>query len=188
MIIFVDLVAEGLQLANSTVVTLEADQGIMDVIGWIETRRIDISKFDIISLMIGRGDINRSQRWFITAIDEFMLTVNRTNNRALFLLGAAIPGIRDAKWMVAEFLARNSLLQRRCVEGRDRYRVEYTRPGKVRLGKGGPVAKFYGPEAKLNTDGLIKFRDAVMDKFFSADLAVWALRLRKRNPARQCRK
>ena len=36
MIISIDIVGKGLKLCNSAVVTLEPDQGIMDIISWIE--------------------------------------------------------------------------------------------------------------------------------------------------------
>ena len=171
MIIFIDFLVEGLKLSNSTVVTLEIDQGIMDVIRWIEQGKVNISNFDIVSLMIGRVDLKRSREWYMASVEEFLRVVHKFNGASLILLGVVIPSIDDARWMVTEFLARNNLLQRRCILGSDRYKVEYIRPGKVLLGKGGPVAKCYGPDAKLNEEGILRFRNAIVDKFFSADLA-----------------
>ena len=141
---------------------------------------VEIACFDIVSLMIGRRNVRRSKEWYMASVEEFIKVVLRVNSNCLLLLGAVIPGLQDACWMIREFLARNNLLLRRCLEGRDRYRLEYMRPGKVLLSKGGPVPRCYGMDNKLSQEGLKHFRNAIVDKFFSADLAVRALRLRSR--------
>ena len=45
------------------------------------------------------------------------------------------------------------------------------------LSKGGPIAKCYGSDARLNKEGINRFGNAIVDKFFLADLVVRALRL-----------
>ena len=97
MILFVDTLAEGVHLNNSTVVALEPEQGIMDVIGWIEKNILDVAGFDIVSIMVGRGDVKRTKEWFFGCIEEFLTVVRRANENCLILLGAVIPGIDDAR-------------------------------------------------------------------------------------------
>ena len=103
MILFVDDVADNLGVPNTTVIVLEKEHGIMDVIRWIEVGRFEITGFDIVSIMIGRHDVRRRRSWFKESMEEFITLVKRLNSNALVLIGAVIPAIQDDRDMVREF-------------------------------------------------------------------------------------
>ena len=153
MILFVDNIADLLQVSNMTVITLECNHGLMDVIRWIESGCFPLHDFSIVGLMIGRGDLDRSWNWFAACLDELIAVIRRLNARVLLLLGAVLPSILDDRFMVREFVARNGIIQNRCFSARNRSLVKYTRPGCVLLTKGGPIATYFDKEGRLSVKG-----------------------------------
>ena len=79
--------------------------------------------------------------------------------------------------MVREFVARNAIIQGRCM-GKERRTMEYTRPGRVLLTRGGPIPKFFDAQGRLNAKGRERFTQALYDKFESADLHTRARNVR----------
>ena len=149
----------------------------MDIIRWIEAKRFNLADYNIISFMIGRADVNRSRQWFAACMEELLKVATRQNHRALYLLGAVIPAVQDTRFMIKEFVACNVILQNRCHSSRDRFRLEYTRPGKVLLSVGGPLAEMYGEDGRLSARGRIRFMEAIRDKYISANLPGRAIAL-----------
>ena len=169
-LLFIDDVADNLKLYNATVVIIERDQGVIDVLRWIEKGRFLPEDYDIISLMVGRSDARRSVEWFMASIGEFVRTVRQLNNKALILLGAVVPSREDTKAMVESFVLKNAALQDRCKTYKDRRYLEYCRPGRELLAKGGPLEKFYGEDSRLNQLGLKVLAGAIHNKYLSASL------------------
>ena len=179
MILFVDNIADLIEVSNTTVVILEREHGLMDVIRWIEGNRFHLQNFDIISFMIGRADLVRSKNWFSATVDELLAVIMQRNDTALYLLGALIPCITDSCGTVRDIVARNAIIQKKCL-GISKFRkMEYTRPGKVLLCKGGPVPKFFGQDTRLNEEGRKLFAQAIQDKRVSANLDRRALAMRR---------
>ena len=169
-LLFIDDVADHLRLPNTTVIVLERDQGLMDVLRWIESQRYNVAEYNIIGLMVGRADAVRSLDWFIASVSEVIQGIVKRNPKALQLWGAVIPSPLDDRVMVRKFVDKNAALQKRCLNGTDRKRLEYTRSGKVLLTKGGPIQEFYGKDHRLNQIGLKKLAMAITRKFGTAGL------------------
>ena len=131
MILFVDDVADDLSVPNTTVIVLEKDHGMMDVIRWIEAGRFSVANYDIVSLMIGRGDLKRGRPWFTETLEEVIKVIKHHNNTCLMLMGAVVPARTDSPMDVKEFKARNKVIQDRCLLTNERFRMEYTRPEKL---------------------------------------------------------
>ena len=146
-----------------------------------EEGRFHIAKFDVISFMIGRDDLRRSRNWFGAAVDELLAVIALRNSTALALVGAIIPKLDDSRATVREIVATNAVLQTRCWSGNDRQRLEYTRPGKVLLARGGSIQDFFGPDGRLSPAELRAFESAIVDKFQSAGLVSRAAVLRQEN-------
>ena len=177
MLLFVNDVADLIQLHSTTVITLELQHGLMDVIHWIEPNRFPMVDFDIISLMVGRGEITHSGPFFTACLDEVIRVLRKKNSSALLLLGAVIPSMRDDHRMVREFVTRNAIIQGRCM-GKERRTMEYTIPGRVLLTRGGPIPEFFNSQGRLNDKGCERFTQAVYDKFESVDLHTRARNVR----------
>ena len=165
-------------MPNSHVVVLEKQQGIMDVIRWIEMGRFDMNRFEIVVFLIGRYDIARSRNWFKESVEELIAVVRKISSKALMLWGASLPCLTDSRHMIGEMVARNGWLQQRCKMFRQRKFLEYTRPGKELLAKGGPIQKYYAESGVLNDLGTAKLVVAIMNKFLSASLAQRTLDLK----------
>ena len=72
--------------------------------------------------------------------------------------------------MIESFVWKNRNLMERCNQGLDCKSLEYTRPGRNLLTKGGPVKDFYGEDGRLNDAGLKVLERPFVDKFDSAQL------------------
>ena len=95
----------------------------------------------------------------------------------LILLGALLPSVADSKLMITEMIARNALLQERCINFHDRRFLEYSRPGKQLLSKGGAVPELFGEDDRLNELGILRLAVALARKFISAKMVERAGRL-----------
>ena len=91
-----DDVADHLMIPNSTVVILERDQGIMDLISWVEGSTFNLTDYSIFERMVSRVDVKRSANWFRESVDLLKL-VKGINPKMLLLLGAVIPAWDDTK-------------------------------------------------------------------------------------------
>ena len=151
-LVFVDDVADLIEVSHATVVVLEKEHGIMDIIRWIEAGRIQTRNFGLVMFLIGRGDIKHSRAWLIASFRELFAVILSHNKEAQLALGAVIPSIQDSTADVREFLARNSVLHKTFGKNGDNS-VTFCRPGKVLLAKGGPVANFFGLDGHLNFRG-----------------------------------
>ena len=165
-------------MENASIVILEPEHGVMDILRWIEKGRFEPHRFDIVSVMIGRADIKRSRSWFMASMEELFTVIGKLNPSVLMLVGALLPSSSDSRVMVRKFVARNSMLQSRCLMAGERRKMEYTRPGKALLMKGGPLPKYYDHEGRLNETGRKVLVQAIQDKYISADPPKRALNLK----------
>ena len=181
MILFVDDVADLLEIYNASVVVLEKVQGIMDVIHWVEKGRFDLKEFDVVGIMVGRSDAKRSTEWFMSSVEEFIHLVRRLNPTALILLGAVVPSVIDTKEMINSFVRKNAALQERNFARRDGRFLEYTRSGRDLVAKGGVLRHLYGEDDCLNKQGRLIMGKAIAVKFTSAGLVRRCHELRRGN-------
>ena len=150
-LVFVDDVADQLQVEHATVVVLEKDHSVMDIIRWIETGTVQVRNYDVVVCIVGRADVSRSRGWFLESIEEFRRAMSKLHPQVVVVAGAVIPSVLDTIPHVKEFLARNSLLQKKAEEVFRRW--WYIRPGRVVLVKGSPVLDFFGRDNRLNEKG-----------------------------------
>ena len=91
MILFVNDITDNLAVYKAKVVVLERDQGLSDVLKWIQNGTVVVEGFKMVILMLRRADLQRSDAWYGQNIDLFIHTVREINLSCFILLGDLIP-------------------------------------------------------------------------------------------------
>ena len=122
----------------------------MDIIRWIETGTVQIRNYDLVVVSVGRADVVRSRSWFLEIVEELLQVTKCLHPVVQVVVGAMIPSVLDTPQQVREFLARNSLLQKKSEDHSACHKMWYICSGKVLLMKGGPVIDFFSHDQHLN--------------------------------------
>ena len=101
MILFVNDITDNLAVYKAKVVVLERDQGLSDVLKWIQNGTVVVEGFKMVILMLRRADLQRSDAWYGQNIDLLIHTVREINLSCFILLGDLIPSTVDSKVMVS---------------------------------------------------------------------------------------
>lgn len=94
-LVFVDDVADQLEVEHATVVVLEKDHGVMDIIRWIEIGTVQIRNYDLVVVLVGRADVVRSRSWFFEIVEELLHVTKCLHPVVQVVVGAMIPSVLD---------------------------------------------------------------------------------------------
>ena len=137
---FVDGIASGLNMDDAQTVQLRAQDGFQEVAEMVNSGKVRVQGFQVIVLLCGRADLWQADKSFKIGVGMCLSALQVANNKAMIVLTGTLPSPGDERRVVRTAIYRNSYLSQLSNEGP---RVEFSKPGRMLLQTGGPIAGLF---------------------------------------------
>ena len=165
--IVVDGLAANLSFEDARIHLLSDAEGYSELAAKLQEGTLSLAGYKLIILLLGRGDMQDTDRQFLNGVERVITLVQCQNELAIVVLAATLPSTLDTIPMINSFTFRNDKLATIC-HGSDR--LEHARPGKHLLGPRRPVRVYYDDYGNINELGCDVVARALERKLFSARL------------------
>ena len=158
---FVDEVAEKLKVDRAVVLPIPTGEGFERLAERVKEKKIDLSEFKVIVLMLGRADFRVSDFVFETNLRKSIVTIRECNSSAFIVLCATLPVPGDNFHDINTSKHRSGVLARMA---NDNELLEFLKPGKKLVKRPGGAMREFFEKGKLNEDGLQQVKRGIEAK------------------------
>ena len=167
VLVVADAMACNLMLDRATVFTLPLQDGFAEVTTMLRNRKLSVSRFEVVVLLIGRGDLWEPDHKFKLEVNKCIAEVRQLNARCTLVLTATLPNPSDTLRVVRTAVYRNGYLSQLA---HDAEWLEFSKPGKQLLVGRGPALEYYDEYNNLNDAGLDVVRRGIEAKLRCAKI------------------
>ena len=114
ILVIADAMACNLILDRATVFTIPLQDGFAEVTGLLRSRKLVIARFEVVVLLIGRGDLWEPDHKFKLEVNKCLAEVRQLNPRCTLILTATLPNPSDSLRVVRTAIYRNGYLSTAC--------------------------------------------------------------------------
>ena len=161
ILIIADGMAGNLMMDHATVFTLQMQEGYSEVATLLRERKLSVSRFKVIVLLLGRADLWEADHRFKLGVNRCLAEIRSSNTLCSVVLTATIPSPSDMLTVVRTATYRNGYLSQLA---HDSEWLEFAKPGKQLLVGKGPAVEFFDEFNNLNDNGLDVVRRGIEAK------------------------
>ena len=160
-LLVVENLARNMTFPRGAIVPMQAQDGFAEFAEMVKSDKIVVSKFKVIILLIGRGDLWTSDKDFRLGVAASLQAIRVRNKNAIIMFCAIIPFPGDSPEVKRTSSYRHGYLS--FLAG-DASKLEFSKPGKHLINRGAAVPSFFNNFGLLTERGLDQVRRALEAK------------------------